>query len=117
MVSGKPVVIRRAHRVIAEWTFGPAPPEHHACHHCDNKLCCNPLHIYWGTPKANSQDMTRRRRGNNGERSPHSRLTNDQRREIVRRSEAGESNKAIAKDYPVKPAQIWKIVRHRGRWD
>lgn len=32
------------------------------CHHCDNKLCCNPAHLYIGTHTSNLLDAWRRGR-------------------------------------------------------
>src|SRR6185503_15619587 len=33
-----------------------------ACHHCDNRACCEEKHIFVGTPKDNTQDMIRKGR-------------------------------------------------------
>jgi hypothetical protein len=32
------------------------------CHTCDNRVCCNPAHLYEGTPTDNNHDMEDRRR-------------------------------------------------------
>jgi len=29
----------------------------HACHACNNGLCKNPQHLYWGTPEENRKDL------------------------------------------------------------
>lgn len=37
-------------------------PENHkiyVCHACHNGKCCNPLHIYWGTPMDNYNDQVK----------------------------------------------------------
>lgn len=44
----------------------PAPPGHHTLHSCDNKPCCNPAHLRWGTAKENSADMIAKGRGRYG---------------------------------------------------
>ena len=49
-----------AHRVAYELTHGPIEKGKYACHHCDNKTCVKPDHIFIGTQKDNMQDWTRK---------------------------------------------------------
>lgn len=35
----------------------PPTPKHKACHECDFPPCCNSDHLFWGTQKANGEDM------------------------------------------------------------
>ena len=46
----------KVHRVVYELTKGDIPPDHDVCHRCDNPPCCNPDHLFSGTPKDNAQD-------------------------------------------------------------
>jgi len=34
----------------------------YACHSCDNKRCCNPHHLNWGSHQDNMDDMVKRER-------------------------------------------------------
>jgi len=51
-----------SHRVAWEITNGPIPEDMMILHRCDNKLCCNPAHLYCGTQKDNMQDRSIRNR-------------------------------------------------------
>jgi len=47
-----------AHRIAWEYANGRKPEdEMYICHRCDNPPCCNPAHLFIGTPRDNTQDM------------------------------------------------------------
>ncbi len=52
------------------------------CPKCDNFSCCNPLHLYLGTPKQNTEDAVSRGRMARGSRHGCSKLSDLQIREI-----------------------------------
>jgi hypothetical protein len=90
-------------------------PRRLACHSCNNRLCCNPKHIYDGSHKQNMRDMAfaGRHDGKNrrGQRHPNSKLT-DRQRDIIRQSSL--SGSVLSKKYKVSPATI-SMIRHDKR--
>lgn len=52
-----------ASRVAWTLTNGEIPPGLHVLHHCDNKKCCNPKHLFLGTNLDNIADKTSKYRG------------------------------------------------------
>lgn len=51
-----------AHRVAFILMNGDIPADLHILHHCDNRKCVNPDHLYAGTHLDNMRDMMRRSR-------------------------------------------------------
>ena len=102
------------------------------CHKCDNPACCNPSHLFLGTPKENTQDKFKKGRGNTpvGERhksktQPHtvkrgtdlwnSVLNEDQVREIRARYAAGAVQRQMAIEFGISTGTMRDIV-HRKNW-
>lgn len=59
------------HRFAWERAHGPIQNGLWVLHRCDNPLCCNPAHLFLGTPLDNNEDMVSKGRANwTGPRNP-----------------------------------------------
>lgn len=50
-------------RLAFEYFTGQTPGNLYVLHSCDNPTCCNPKHLFLGTPLDNMQDKMRKGRG------------------------------------------------------
>jgi hypothetical protein len=55
-------VTRLAHRWSYNFFIGPIPKGKVVMHICDNRKCCNPLHLKIGTQQENLLDMNKKQR-------------------------------------------------------
>lgn len=103
-----------AHAIALELETGVVrPPGMHCCHRCDNPACCNPSHLYYGTPSENSADMVTRRRNPRGVRKVNALLAEAQVAEIRERFFAGETQASLAEEFGISSGHLSNITRGR----
>lgn len=111
--------VKKAHRI--SWALAhevPIPDGMYVCHHCDNRACVNPDHLFLGTHAENMADMVAKGRAADrwGARNPNARLTDEDVAEIRRlRTEEGMTQQAIADQFGVGQTWISRLVRGASR--
>lgn len=106
-----------AHRMAWQIVYGDIPEGLFVCHKCDNPPCCNPNHLFLGTPADNSRDRELKGRSNHkgfslpGEKNPRHKLTAIQVEEIRNRYAAGGiTQQKLGAEYGVAQTVISRIV-------
>ena len=103
-----------SHRITWEMTYGPIPKGLHVCHHCDNKACCNPAHLFLGTIADNFADMDSKGRRAKGEQNGSAKLTKEQVISIRNEYASGNTTlMALAAKYGVYNSNVHCIITRK----
>lgn len=70
-LGGSPARNDRAHRITFRHFVSEIPEGMWVLHRCDVPACCNPDHLFLGTPADNTKDMIRKGRGSTPPRNHH----------------------------------------------
>lgn len=105
----------RVHRLIITLvTRQPIPKGYLVCHTCDTPLCCNPDHLFLGTPKQNHHDAMAKGRHTKGEKVNTAKLTEQQVIEILHRWHTATKkyglHSSLAREFGVTSANIRGLV-------
>lgn len=115
MMNQKPFL---AHRVAYFLAFGDFDASKSVCHQCDNRVCCNPAHLFLGTHADNVRDMYKKGRAvcqlrperlARGTRHGCAKLKESDIPTIRRMCQEGIHQRVIAKKYDVSQSQIAAI--------
>lgn len=101
-----------AHRLAWSLAYND-DPQGVVMHRCDNRACCNPLHLQDGTPLENTLDMIAK--GRAASFGHEIVLTPEMVAEVRRLSLAGETGRAIAQRIGVSTATISRVLTGK-RW-
>lgn len=105
-----------AHRASYSINIGPIPFGMLVCHTCDNKVCCNPAHLFLGTPADNVADMDakgrRRTIAPKGTANHNAKLTEA---DVLAIRQSELSGRKLAARYGVDQSVIYSIKK-RTTW-
>jgi hypothetical protein len=101
-----------AHRVSYALANGGIPDGAQILHRCDVPGCCNPSHLYAGTPQQNIDDMHNRGRANHPKHGPETRAKISRSRKGKRPNWSEEGRKARSES----AKRVWSDPDFRARW-
>jgi hypothetical protein len=99
-----------APRIAWMLTHQPVPAGMVVCHRCDNPRCCNPAHLFIGTPRDNDADRVAKQRQARGSRNGFAKLTEFDVWFIRRaRARLDASPGMLARLYGITGEHVWSL--------
>ena len=100
-----------SHRLIAQYYLGPCPGGKEVMHMCGrgHKGCVTASHLRYATHKENMEHAAKQKRWD-GYKAANRSLTDDQVREIRKRSSLGEGRRSIARSLNVDKWAVQRVV-------
>lgn len=103
----------RAHRAAWVLKNGPIPDGMYVCHECDNPACCNPDHLFIGTPAENMADKERKGRGTKppvvtGESHHNTKITTE---DVLAIMNSTDTLASLSSRYGISGKTVWRIKK------
>jgi hypothetical protein len=97
-----------AHRVAWKLSYGPIPDGLFVCHHCDNRPCVRPDHLFLGSLADNQLDMAKKGRAG-------SRKLSYEQVHRIRAEYRGKKGdiRSLAREFGVSDTAIVSAIRRR----
>lgn len=105
----------RPTRIVWEVTYGPIPPGKSVCHHCDNRLCLEPAHLFVGSNAENMADRNAKERQARGERQWRATLTAPKVLTMRAAYAHGVHPVTLARAFDVSESAVSAVI-HRHTW-
>jgi len=105
--------LEKAHRVSYKQYKSKIPDGMLVCHTCDTPNCVNPMHLFLGTHKDNSEDRDNKGRGRLPYQSGQQMkkiLSVEQQEEIKRQRYFGITQRELATNFGVSQNVIFRVI-------